>query len=203
MKTLLTALILCTSMPLCAADQATADALNRWVGGKWPLDGKMLDTDYSKALPVTGVKTLRGLSSELVIFNQSYPGHILLTIEADVNELYASKDVTSGLALATLDTQKLTYEKKYYQDLANCRASWLHEFGPIIVLAPWVTLLLTLPDPAPEMLNGAAVLSAVAAEIAAISATQPEVGQQIAAVTAQILNVPVAMLLAAAVQPGG
>ncbi len=141
-------------------------------------------------------------SGSIVISNQTHPGHILLTIEADVSELYASKDVTSGLALATLDAQKLTYEAKYYKDLANCRAGWLREFGPIIVLAPWVTLLPTLSDPAPEMLNGAAVLSAVVAEIAAISASQPDIGQQVATVTSSILNVPVAMLLTGTVRPG-
>jgi hypothetical protein len=144
-----------------------------------------------------------GNSGTLVLSNESYPGHILLTIEADVSELYASKDVTSGLVLATLDTQKLKYEKKYNKALADCRAGWLREFGPITVLAPWVTLLWTLPDPAPELVNGAAVLSAVAAEIAAISATQPEIAQQIALTMARILNVPTAMLVTGTTQAGG
>ena len=55
MKPFLTALILFCSVEMFAADKANADALNRWVGGKWPLEGKMLDTDYSKAVTVTGV----------------------------------------------------------------------------------------------------------------------------------------------------
>jgi len=56
MKRFLIALIICTSLPLLAADpKPTADVLNRWVGGTWPLEGKMLDTDYSKAITVTGV----------------------------------------------------------------------------------------------------------------------------------------------------
>jgi hypothetical protein len=75
MKTLLTALILCTSLPLCAADKATADALNRWVGGQWPLDGKMLDTDYSKAMTVTGVSNC-GWS----------PDHIFMLCDQSTNE---------------------------------------------------------------------------------------------------------------------
>lgn len=57
MKPFFAALILCASLPLLAADKPTADVLNRWVGGKWPLDGKMLDTDYSKATTVTGAST--------------------------------------------------------------------------------------------------------------------------------------------------
>ena len=38
-----------------AADKANADVLGRWVGGTWPLEGKMLDTEFSKVLTVTGV----------------------------------------------------------------------------------------------------------------------------------------------------
>ena len=56
MKPFLAALILCCSLQLLAADgKPTADVLNRWVGGTWPLEGKMLDSDYSKAMTVTGV----------------------------------------------------------------------------------------------------------------------------------------------------
>jgi hypothetical protein len=83
-----------------------------------------------------------------------------LVIEADVSELYASKDVTSGLVLATLDAQKLTYEKQYYKDLAP-------------------------------------------SEIARISATRPEIGQQVAMTISRILNVPVAMLLTGTTRAGG
>ena len=144
-----------------------------------------------------------GNSATLVIWNETYQGHILLIIEADVSELYASKDVTSGLILATLDSQKLTYEKQYYKDLAGCRLGALDQFGPIQEIAPWVTLLLTLPDPAPEVTIGAVVLSAVSPEIAAISATRPEIGQQVAMTVSRILNVPVAMLLTSTTQAGG
>lgn len=42
---------------LYGADNAKpgVDALGRWVGGKWPGEGKMLDTDYSKAATVSFV----------------------------------------------------------------------------------------------------------------------------------------------------
>jgi hypothetical protein len=55
MKPLIAALILCASLPVFAVDKLAADVLGRWVGGTWPLEGKMLDTDYSKASTVTGV----------------------------------------------------------------------------------------------------------------------------------------------------
>jgi hypothetical protein len=56
MKAFLVTLILCTSLPTFAADnKPSADVLGRWVGGNWPLEGKMLDSDYSKAMMVRGV----------------------------------------------------------------------------------------------------------------------------------------------------
>lgn len=55
MKLSIAILLLYTSLPLMAADKANADVLDRWVGGTWPLEGKMLDTEFSKALTVTGV----------------------------------------------------------------------------------------------------------------------------------------------------
>jgi len=147
--------------------------------------------------------TYKGLTAELDIYNYDFPGHVMLTVEADVTETYASSDVTSGTGVGMLDTQELTYDAKYYDDLVLCRNAFLGEFGPIIVLAPWVTLLLTLPDPAPELLNGAAVLVAVGNEIASLSANNPVAGAQVAAVVARILNVPVGMLLAAATTGSG
>ncbi|HTZ34012.1 MAG TPA: hypothetical protein VMH31_16245 [Methylomirabilota bacterium] len=38
-----------------AADKAGNEALERWVGGTWPLEGKMVKTDYSEETTVTGV----------------------------------------------------------------------------------------------------------------------------------------------------
>ena len=56
MKCFFAALILCSSLPmLVAQNRPTAEVLGRWVGGTWPLEGKMVDSDYSKALTVTGV----------------------------------------------------------------------------------------------------------------------------------------------------
>lgn len=56
MKPLVAALILFSSLCMFAADsKPTAAIIGRWVGGTWPLEGKMLDSDYSKAMTVTGV----------------------------------------------------------------------------------------------------------------------------------------------------
>jgi len=55
MKTLLAIAVVALEGTAVAADKPNADVLGRWVGGTWPLEGKMLDTDFSKALTVTGV----------------------------------------------------------------------------------------------------------------------------------------------------
>jgi hypothetical protein len=52
-------------------------------------------------------------------------------------------------------------------------------------------------------MNGAAVLVAVGNEIAAISANDPVMGAQVAAVVARIFNVPVGMLGAVVTGAGG
>ena len=55
MKSVFAILILCCSLTLVAADKPTADVLGRWVGGEWPLEGKMLDTEFSHAATLTGM----------------------------------------------------------------------------------------------------------------------------------------------------
>ena len=76
MKTILVALILCSSLPTLAADtKSNGDVLGRWVGGKWPLDGKMLDSDYSKAMTVTGVSNCAWS-----------PDHVFVVCDQSINE---------------------------------------------------------------------------------------------------------------------
>lgn len=137
----------------------------------------------------------KGVFGELAIFNQSFPGHILLVVEADVSEGAASSDVTAGTALGTLDSQVLIYEDQYYKDRAACLIHVLTELEVRQPLAEWLYVLLTLPDPPSEVMNGARVLVAVVQEIVAISATRPAVGRQVASAVARVLNVPVNMLL--------
>ena len=38
-----------------AADKPSAEILNRWVGGQWPLTGEILDSPFGKAAKITGV----------------------------------------------------------------------------------------------------------------------------------------------------
>lgn len=55
MKLVFSVLLLCSSLPLSAADKPSADVLGSWVGGQWPLEGKTLDSEFRKAATLTGV----------------------------------------------------------------------------------------------------------------------------------------------------
>ena len=55
MNLALSLLWLCSALPLAAQNKAGADVLGQWVGGQWPLEGKMLDTEFSKAATLKGV----------------------------------------------------------------------------------------------------------------------------------------------------
>src|SRR5215472_5724174 len=49
-------LMIASLVALSAADVTSgADALNRWVGGKWVGSGEFVDSDFSKANKVSGV----------------------------------------------------------------------------------------------------------------------------------------------------
>jgi hypothetical protein len=54
-KLIFTFTLLSSSVFATDAPKPTADALSRWVGGKWVGDGKLVDSDYSKAMAVSGV----------------------------------------------------------------------------------------------------------------------------------------------------
>ena len=63
------------STQVFAADaKPGADALNRWVGGKWVGDGQFVDSDYSKANKVSAVTKCAWS-----------PDHIFVICEQDIN----------------------------------------------------------------------------------------------------------------------
>ena len=47
--------LLCCFMPAADSAKPSAEVLGRWVGGRWTGEGKLLDTDYSKAMIEGGV----------------------------------------------------------------------------------------------------------------------------------------------------
>ena len=141
----------------------------------------------------------RGLAGLLVIYNESFDGHVLLDVAVDVNEKYASSNVTSGSSVGTIDTQVLTYEDQYYKDRLACletlRINLSRQFKPPQPLPSWVFVLLNLPDPPPEVLIGIQVLVQLAAEIEQIAARDSRLAHQITQVFSSLLNMPQQWLL--------
>ena len=98
MKLLLRLLaVSCFSLPLLAADKPSPnDVIGRWVGGKWVVEGRSLDTEYSKAN-----------TSSAVTRCAWSPDHIFVTCDQDVNV-----GGTSSRALSIYTFARST--KKFY-----------------------------------------------------------------------------------------
>jgi hypothetical protein len=95
MKTVLAIAVVFLGAAAVGADKPNAEVLGRWVGGKWPLEGKMLDTDYSKALTVTGVSNC-GWS----------PDHVFMICDQSLLE---DGKPTRELSVYTFDPDKQTF----------------------------------------------------------------------------------------------
>ena len=75
MKTTVTVLILCCSLPAIAAASQTADVIDRWVGGKWTSDAHFYETEFSKASTGSSVTTCAWS-----------PDHIFVVCDQDVTD---------------------------------------------------------------------------------------------------------------------
>ncbi len=75
MKTAVAALIFCCSLAAIAADNHTADVLNRWVGGKWTSDAHFYNTEFSQARTGSSVTTCSWS-----------PDHIFVVCDQDVTD---------------------------------------------------------------------------------------------------------------------
>jgi hypothetical protein len=136
-----------------------------------------------------------GLDGILYIYNDDYPGHIILNVEVDVQEAYASTDVTSNSAIGILNSQELKYEDQYYKDRDNCEAAFRERIHHMVQKVPHFVLLLTRPDPPPDLVKGIRVLVELPAQVEKIATKKPKLAHQIAAILAHNLNVPERMLL--------
>jgi hypothetical protein len=88
---LLSCVALATETP-----KPTADVLGRWVGGKWVGEGKLVDSDYSKAMAVGGVTNCAWS-----------PDHIFVV--CDQNNTIDGK-ATRDLSVYSFDPEKTAYQ---------------------------------------------------------------------------------------------
>jgi hypothetical protein len=78
-----------------AGPQTPEEPLGRWVGGKWVGDGKMLDTDFSKAMPVSGVNNCAWS-----------PDHVFVVCDQDIS-MNGKPD--RALSIYAFDPEKKAY----------------------------------------------------------------------------------------------
>lgn len=95
-KLIFTISLLCGFLSAADTSKASADVLGRWVGGKWTGDGKMVDSDYSKAMAVGGVTNCAWS-----------PDHIFVI--CDQNTTVGGK-ASRDLSVYAFDLEKGTYQ---------------------------------------------------------------------------------------------
>lgn len=122
--------------------------------------------------------TYQGMSHELDLTNADHLGHESLQIEVSVHEQYASSDTVSTAGQATLDTQLLKYESQFYVDGAACSQAFHRKLSQYLEYN-WIPIILTLPDPPPDLYAGIRILEQVSREIAAIAKQNPAAAAEI------------------------
>jgi len=141
------------------------------------------------------------MQGEMDIFNSGFPGHIPLTIEVEVSEKSGKNGSISGAAFATLDTQALVYEPRYYRDRLGCEAAYQDQHQRLV---RWkrINILLTLPDPPPDLMRSIRILGEVVEEIAQLQREEPALAREVIAGLAKHLGVSPRILGAATGEHG-
>lgn len=130
--------------------------------------------------------TYQGMSHELDLTNGDHLGHESLQIEVSVHEKYASNDTVATAGLATLDAQLLQYENQFYVDGAACSEAFHRKLSQYLEYN-WIPIILTLPDPPPDLYRGIRILEEISREIAAVARKNPAAAAEITrAVTAKL-----------------
>jgi len=88
--------VLCCLLSATNAAKPSVDVLGRWVGGKWAGEGKLVDSDYSKAMAVGGVTNCAWS-----------PDHIFVI--CDQSNTIDGK-ATRDLSVYAFDPEKATYQ---------------------------------------------------------------------------------------------
>jgi len=149
------------------------------------IQSKAVQVSFSDQGDTSNWGQMRG---EIDIFNVGFPGHIPLTIEVEVGEKSGKIGSISGAIFATLDTQALFYEDQYYKDRSACEAAFRDRINR---LTRWkrIFILLTLPDPPPDMMRSVQILDEVVAEITQLQHEEPALAREAIAGLAHKLKI--------------
>jgi hypothetical protein len=142
--------------------------------------------------------TYLAVSDEFDITSVDHLGHEQLAVQVSVREKFASNDKTTTLAFAMLDTQMLVYEAQYYEDGAACKRAFDTVTKRIrgALDYNWIPLILTLPDPPPDLYRSMKVYEQIVGDMQIIAKRDPELASKIATAMSGVLQVSQKLLSA-------
>lgn len=129
-----------------------------------------------------------GMSDSINIYNQDYLGREELLIEVRVHEKYASTDKQTTADIGTVDAQTVDYEPAFYKDRAICKTAFA-DFSRSHVHYSWIPIILTLPDPPPDLYRSVRILEEIQTDIHELAARNPEAARELTNVVAGVLKV--------------
>jgi hypothetical protein len=132
-------------------------------------------------------------SAELVITNVGFPGHFWLNIEVSVSETLGPSVTTVQSGSGKLNTQRLDYEERFRRDRSTCQAALRNRIEQIRDFRA-INILLTLPDPSPEVMSAVHVIRELRQETAALTLVNKEAGREVIATLSHILELPAQVL---------
>jgi hypothetical protein len=142
--------------------------------------------------------TYQTISHEFDITSVDHLGHEQLAIQVSVHEKFASNDKVTTIGWAILDTQRLVFEAQYYKDRAACKEALDRIMSRIKgeLAYNWIPIVLTLPDPPPDLYRSMKVYEQISSDIQAVAMKDRELADQIATALGGILHVSPKLLTA-------
>lgn len=135
--------------------------------------------------------TYLAMSHEFDISSGDNLGHEQLTVQVSVREQFASNDKVTTAGTTLLDAQELQYEPQFYKDKAKCQAAFqaiLKRIEGELAYNP-IPIILTLPDPPPDIYNAAKTMEQIVSAIRTVSEKDARLANQIATALAGALQV--------------
>jgi hypothetical protein len=123
-----------------------------------------------------------------------------LIVQVSVREQFASTDTVTAAGTTLLDTQELVYEAQFYIDKAKCQAAFqvvINRVQGELAYNP-IPIILTLPDPPPDLYSAAKVIEQIVSDIRAVATKDARLADQIATAVAGALQVSPQLLGASA-----
>jgi hypothetical protein len=148
--------------------------------------------------PVQSTSTWQGMQGGLDLLPYSAPGHIMVNIEVDVTEKYASDTgVTAGSKTTIIDQRTLTYEPQYYVDRDRCfHAFWdrVRDISDRYAKSRHIFIWQTLPDPGPEIVTALRYIEELRSALYDVEQENPRDGRLLRTMLATMLNVSPSVL---------